>query len=85
LSTDASGTPSHGITIDQPSTQRRRYTRSSGLRPLSKSPSSSVPGFSQAPSTMHVPGFGAQRLARLRRIGLSAAELVEVVVRGHVS
>ena len=32
----------------------------------------------------HAPRFGAQRLARLRRIGLAAAELVEVVVGGHV-
>src|SRR3546814_5749236 len=57
FSTSPSGTPSHGITIDQPSTQRMRYTRSSGTSPLSRSSSAIVPGFAHSPPTATAHGL----------------------------
>ena len=63
FSTSASGTPNHGITIDQPSTQRIRYTRSSAFRPFSRSSSDSLPGFAHWPPTATVHGVVRRVLA----------------------
>src|SRR4051794_33580774 len=50
--------PSHGITIDQPSTQRIRYTRSSMACGFRKSSRAYVPGLLQRPSTATDHGLG---------------------------
>ena len=55
------GYPIHGMTIDQPSTQRRAYTRSSSGDSFRISSMSKVFGFWQSPPTSTVHG-------RVRRV-----------------
>ena len=50
------GKPIQGTTIDQASTQRRRYTRSSSGMDFSRSSTSKVRGFSTSPVTSTVQG-----------------------------
>jgi len=58
LITSAIGMPTQGITNDQASTQRKRYTRSSSVYGLMKSSMSYSPGLPTSPSILIFQGRG---------------------------